>query len=241
MPVAGTIEPFQVFVGDDAGNGVENLLEADFTLHAMLDDVVVVLTAADFVEVGDGYYVLWRTIPSTLGRLRVDTKTTDPADGTCDPDVFEGDVTAYDIDGVAVLAARPPSITLASNVGKDAPFTIEVFQYSAKTLRIPIYDEDGALRDLSGFNSFRFSIQNDAQTVVAGQLPYDLNTNITGGADGILVVELPEDCSAYEELLPGVARKTLNWSADGDPNDDTLTETLRAGPFVIKRKETPTP
>jgi hypothetical protein len=244
MPVASETEPLQLFVGDADGEGVEGLLEEDFDIPAILDDATVVLSIADFVEIGGGYYVLMVTMPSTTGRLRIDPAMVDPADGTCDPEVYEGDVTAYSIDDVAVIAARPPSITLASNVGKNAAFTLEVYQYSAKTFRIPIYDEDGALRDLSGFNSFRFSIQNDDQTAVIGELPYDLTDAggaIRGGVDGYLEVDLPEDCSAYAQLATGDSRVVLNWSADGDPNDDTLTETLRGGRFIIKRKETPTP
>ncbi len=241
MAKAGEPYPLQLFVYDADGTGVESLVEADFAFPAVLDDAVEVLVIADFVEVGDGYYVATITMPEVVGRLRIDPALVDPADGTCDPDVFEGDITAFTIDDVAVIAARPPSITLASNVGKDAPFTIEVFKGDARTLRIPIYDENGALLDVSGYNSWRFSIQNLAQTAVVSSLPYDQTTDITGGVDGYVEVELPEDCSAYNELAAGVASVTRYWSLDADPNDDTLTRTLRAGRFVIKRKETPSP
>ena len=238
MPVTGEPFPVQIFAYDAEGEGVPALVEADITLHALLDDAEVVLVVADFTEIGDGYYVATITTPTTRGRLRIDISLTDPADGTADPDVLEGDITAFDIDDVASIAARPPSITLASNVGKDAAFTIEVFKGDARTLRIPVYDEDGNLRDVSAWNSFRFSIQNAAQTVDAPYLPYDQTSAITGGV-GYVDIALPESCSFYDLITTATVR--AYWSLDGDPNDNTLTQTLRAGIILGKRKETPSP
>lgn len=214
-------------------------VEADFDFSdAWLDDTPVALAIGDVVDQGAGYYSVEVDMPVSAGRLRLDPHCLNPTTDTVDPEIFEGEVTVYSLDDVAALAARPPSITLASNVGTDAPFRIEVFKGDARTLQIPIYDEDGTLVDLSTWNSLRFSIQNEAQTTDAPHLPYNQTTGITGGADGILTIVLPETCSAYGKLTAGQSSVTLYWSADGDPNDDTLTRTLRGGSFVIKRKET---
>src|SRR5690606_2592488 len=178
--------------------------------------------------------------PATTGRLRIDIACANPSTDECDPQVFEGDVTANSLDDVAIAASRPPSISIAANVGRDSPYRIEVFKGDGRTIRVPIYDDNGSLVDLTLWENFRFSIQNEGQTTVEGVVPYHLTEGVTGGADGYLSIPIPEDCPAYALLEDGVKSVSVYWSGDANRISDgnTKTRTLRAGPFVIKRKET---
>lgn len=242
MPKAGTPYPLQVLRRNVSGAAVAGKVEADFTVSALLDDAVVVLTVADFTDIGSGFYALTVDLPTSVGRMRIDVTCANPSTDTADPNVFEGDLTARSLDDVGVLAARPPSISLASNVSPNADYRLEVFAGDGRTLSIPIYDDNGDLLDLTGWENFRFSLQNAGQTTVASTLPYHQTSGITNGADGIAAVAIPENCSAYGALAAGVTSVTVFWSLDANPTGDTAaTRTLRAGSFVIRRKETPTP
>lgn len=245
MLKAGSIEPLQFwFYEADGETPVTGLEQADIDFAAWLDDAPVVLTLSGFAEIGDGGYFVNVTVPTDVGSGLV-IKPTVIADATqrCDPGVFDDKITANDIDSVAILAARPPSVSLASNISPQSAFTITVFKGDGRTIRIPIYDDDGQLIDLTLWQNFRFSIQNSLQTTVTGDLPYNQTTGITGGADGYLVVVLPEDCTAYDVHPAGHTDTKLWWSADANliADGSGKTRTLRAGPFVIKSKETPTP
>lgn len=243
MPKAGQPQRITFERRDLADAVVAGKDLADFDFPAWLDGDPIVLAVSDFEDLTGGKYAVTLTMPATLGWLRVDCDCLDPTTDTLDPEVLEGRVTANDIDSAAVLAARPPSVTLASNVSPQSAFTIKVHQGDGITLRIPIYDQDGELEDLSLWQNFRFSIQNTLQTVVGSDLPYHQTTGITGGADGFLVVELPEGCSAYDTHPVGHTDTKHWWSADANLIADTATKTrtLRAGPFVITSKETPSP
>lgn len=243
MPKAGTIESVTFERLDADGDDVPGKVLADFAFPAWLDGVPIVLTVGGFVAIGGPKYKVDISMPATLGWLRIDCNCLNPVTDELDPPILEGRVTANDIDSVAILAARPPAVTLASNVSPLSQFTIDVFKGDARTLQIPIYDELGDLIDLSLWENFRFSIKAIDQVAVAMQLPYDLAAGIAGGADGILSIPLPEDCSAYLAHPIGHSKTTLAWSADANPTAGgaTKTRTLRAGPFVIRSKETPSP
>lgn len=243
MPKAGSTETL-VFRRTNAGGApVTGKVEADFTFDAWHKGAAHVLTTANFAELTSGFFRIDITYPATIGRLRIDITCSNPTSDVTDPDTLEGQVTANDIDSAAVLAARPPSVSLAQNISPQSAFGISVFDGDGLTLRIPVYDQDGELVDLSLWENLRFSIQNAGQTAVGTDLPYNQTTGITGGADGFAVVELPEDCSAYNVHAAGRAETKLYWSLDGNliTDGNTKTRTLRAGPFVIKPKETPSP
>lgn len=250
MPKANTVVPLQFAVTEaDGETQVPGLVLADINFRAWLNGGDVALIMSDFVDMSDGYYhdgyyEAGALMPNLVGAaIRIEPYC--PADQTrvFDPDVWEGILTANNIDDVAVLAARPPSVTLAGNVSPKSAFTITVYKGDGRTIRIPIYDDDGNLVNLTLWENFRFSIQNSDQTVVSGDLPYNQTTGITGGADGFLTVELPEGCSAYDVHLAGHKKTTLYHSCDANLIADTSakTRTLRAGPFVILSKETPSP
>lgn len=242
MPKAGTTETLTLYRTDAAGAAVSGKVEADFAFVAHHDGVAHALTTSGFAEIADGYYSVAVTYPATLGRLRIDASCLNPTTDTVDPEVLEGQVTANDIDSVAVLAARPPSVTLAQNVSPQSAFGITVFKGDARTLRIPCYDDDGNTIDLSLWENFRFSIQNTDQSTVTGDLPYHQTTGVDGGADGFAEVVLPEDCTAYGVHTTRADTK-LWWSLDANTvaGGVTKTRTLRAGVFTIRSKETPSP
>lgn len=243
MPKAGQVERIVFKRRNSAGAGVAGKVLADFSFPAYLDGDVVVLTVSDFEDLTGGDYAVSLAMPTTLGRIRIDPVCSNPTTDTLDPDVLEGRITANNIDDVAVLAARPPSVTLAGNVSPQSAFTITAYKGDGKTFQVPIYDDNGTLRNLALWENFRFSIKNADQTVVSGQLPYDLAAGITGSAGGILSIPVPEDCSAYLAHPAGHKKTTLYWSVDANliSAGNTKTITLRAGPFVILSKETPTP
>ena len=242
MPKAGQLERITFERRSNADALVSGKVLADFAFPAWLEGDVVVLVASDFEDLTAGKYAVSLAIPTTLGRLRIDCTCLNPATDTLDPEVLEGRITANDIDSVAILAARPPSITLAQNISPQSAFTIRLYDGDGRTIAIPIYDDNGDLIDLSLWENFRFSIQNTLQTVVAGDLPYNQTASITQSA-GVLSVALPEDCSAYDVHPAGHTDTKLWWSVDANRITDTTTKTrtLRAGPFVIMSKETPTP
>lgn len=242
MPKAGSIKQITFARRTSADAAATGKVLADFDFPAWLDGVATVLTVGGFIAVGGEKYKISLTMPSTLGRLRVDCNCLNPTTDTLDPDVLEGDITANEIDDVAILAARPPSVTLASNVSPQSAFTIKLFQGDGKTIAVPCYDDNGALLDLSLWENFRFSIKNAAQTAVSGQLPYNLAAGITQSA-GFARVPIPEDCTAYLAHGLGRAETKLWWSLDANliTDTNTKTRTLRAGPFIIMSKETPSP
>jgi hypothetical protein len=241
MPKAGSIQRITFERKDADGDDVPGKVLADFAFPAWQNGAAVVLTVGNLVALGGPKYSIDLTVPATLGRLRVDCTCLNPTTDTLDPDVLEGEVTANDIDSVAVLAARPPSVTLAANISPRSEFTIEVFKGDGRTIEVPIYDDNGDLVDLSLWENFRFSIKASNQVAVAPHLPYNLDAGITGIAAGILRIPLPEDCSAYGAHPVGRAKTTLYWSGDANKISEgaTKTRTLRAGPFVIRSKETP--
>lgn len=245
MLKAGALEPLQFRVTQADGETPRaGLVVGGIAFNAWLDDAAQVLTLSDFAEIGGGLYFVNVSVPASVGSvLRIEPAVTATPTDLFDPGVFEDKIHANDIDSVAVLAARPPSITLASNVSPQSAFTIKVHDGDGTTLRIPIYDQDGALVNLTLWQNFRFSIQNTLQTAVGSDLPYHQTTGITGGADGILSVELPEGCSAYNTHPAGHTDTKHWWSVDANLIADTATKTrtLRAGPFVITSKETPSP
>lgn len=242
---AGALEPLQFWVYQaDRVTPRTGLVQGDFTWSAWLDADPLALTLSDFEEIGGGGYFVKASIPTTVGAaLRIEPEVTAQPTDVFDPGVFEEVIAANDIDSVAILAARPPSVTLASNVSPTSAFTIKVFKGDGRTFRIPCYDDDGNLLDLSLWQNFRFSIRNTAQTAVGSDLPYHQNTGVTGGADGYAVVVLPEDCSAYATHPAGHSDTKHWWSIDANKIADgnTKTRTLRAGPFIITSKETPSP
>lgn len=242
---AGALEPLQFRVTEADGETPRTGLDqADIDFNAWLDDAAVVVTLSDFAEIGGGLYFVNVSVPTSVGSaLRIEPEVIATPTDLFDPGVFEDKITANDIDSVAILAARPPSITLASNVSPQSAFSITVYKGDALTLEIPCYDGNGNLLDLSEWENFRFSIKNTAQTAVGSDLPYNLAVGITGGADGIASIPLPEDCSAYNTHPAGHTDTKHYWSLDANPiaGGTSKTRTLRAGPFVIKSKETPTP
>lgn len=242
MPKAGSIEPVTFERVDEDGDDVPGKVLADFDFPAWLDGVPIVLTVGNFVAIGGPKYKVDITMPATLGRLRIDCNCLNPTTDDLDPPILEGRVTANDIDSVAILAARPPSITLAANISTRSDFDITVFKDDGLDVEIPIYDQNGDLRDLSLWENFKISIKNEDQTDVALQLPYNQTTDIVGGADGILTWTIPEDCTAYLTHPTGRAKTTLYWSGEANPVGNTDgTRTLRAGKFIIRSKETPDP
>ncbi|HEX3132631.1 MAG TPA: hypothetical protein VHX44_03500 [Planctomycetota bacterium] len=248
MPKAGQPERFTFELKDPAGDPVSATSLDDLVFLAHLDGLPIDLDASDFEDRSghtdeQGKCAVTLTMPASLGRLRVDVAYNPDPDVTVDPEVIEGRIYANDIDSVAVLAARPPSVTLAGNVSPRSAFSITVYKGDGRTIRIPIYDDDGNLVDLTLWQNFRFSIQNSLQVASGSDLPYHQTTGITGGADGFLVVELPEDCSAYAVHPAGHKKTTLYHSCDANLITDTTakTRTLRAGPFIILSKETPSP
>lgn len=245
MLKAGALEPLQFRVTQADGETPRlGLVVGDIDFKAWLDDATHALSVSDFAEIGDGYYFANASIPASVGSaLRIEPEVIATPTDLFDGGVFEDTIFANSIDDVAVLAARPPSISLAQNVSPQSAFGITVFKGDARTLRIPCYDDDGALIDLSLWTQFRFSIQNSDQSVVVGDLPYNQTTGITGGSDGFAVIVLPEDCTAYDVHAVGRPDTKLWWSLDAHPTagGNTKTRTLRAGPFTIRTKETPSP
>jgi hypothetical protein len=239
MPKAGTTEPLTIERRDAAGAIVTGKVQADFTWPAWLDGAPVVLTCASFAEIAAGKYKLALTMPATLGRIRIDLGVAAGTD-TIDPPILEGRITANDIDSVATIAATPPSVALAANVRPGSDFSIEVFKGDGRTITIPIYDDDGALIDLTLWENFKIGIKNASQTAVGSDLPYSQTTGITAPATGLLAWAIPEDCSAYNVHPAGHTKTTLYFSAEANKIADgaTKTRTLRAGLFVIRSKET---
>jgi hypothetical protein len=239
MPKAGSTEVLTIERRNAAGAVVTGLVQADFAFPAWLDGVVTVLTVASFAEIGSGKYKVGLTMPATLGRIRIELN---PASGTdtIDEPILEGRITANDIDSVAVLAATPPSVALAANVRPGSDFSIEVYKGDGRTITIPIYDDDGVLIDLTLWENLKIGIKNSAQTAVGSDLPYSQTTGITGPASGMLTWAIPETCSAYNVHPAGHTKTALYWSVEGNKIADgnTKTRTLRAGPFVIRSKET---
>jgi hypothetical protein len=240
MPKAGSTEVITIERRDAAGAVVTGLVQADFIWPAWLDGVVTALTCASFAEISGGKYKLALVMPATIGRIRVDLE---PASGTdtIDPPVMEGRVTANDIDSVAVIAATPPSVALAANVRPGSDFSIEVYKGDGREITIPIYDDNGSLIDLTLWENFKIGIKNASQTVVGSDLPYVQTTGITAPATGLLVWAIPETCSAYNVHPAGHSKTTVYWSVEANKIADgnTKTRTLRAGPFVMRSKETP--
>jgi hypothetical protein len=241
MPKAGSVIPVTFERRNSSGAVVTGKVLADFSFPAWLNNGAVTLTVSDFVEIGSGKYGVKLAMPSTLGRIRIDPLCANPSTDTLDPEVLEGDITANDIDDVAVFAARPPSVTLAQNVSPQSAYSITVYKGDGRTFQIPIYDDNGDLVNLTLWENFRFSIQNTAQTAVGSDLPYNQTTGISGAANGLLSVVLPETCSAYATHPAGHTDTKHWWSVDANRIADGIskTRTLRAGPFVIRSKETP--
>lgn len=243
MLKAGAVIPLQFWVYQvDGVTPRTGLVQGDFTWSAWLDDATQALTLSDFTEIGGGGYFVRVAVPSSVGSaFRIEPSVTATPTDVLDPGVFEGVITANDIDDVAVFAARPPSVTLAQNVSPQSAFSITVFKGDGRTIQIPIYDDNGELINLTLWQNFRFSIQNTAQTEESGYLPYHQNTGVSGDANGLLSVVLPEDCSAYNSHPTGHKDTKHWWSVDANLIADgtSKTRTLRAGPFIIKSKETP--
>lgn len=238
MPKAGTIERITLYRRSAGFVAVTGKVLADFSFPSWLDGVATVLTVTGFTEIGSGYYSVDLTMPATTGRIRIDFKCSNPTSDTCDVAGMDGRVENNDLDSITLGPSA--TVVVTSGVRRKTPYAIEVYKGDGINLQIPIYDDNANLVDLTLWQNFRFSIQNEAQTTVIGQFPYHQTSGVSGAGDGLLTVSLPEDCQVYAAHLAGHKKTTLYWSADANLISEgvTKTRTLRAGTFVILPKET---
>jgi hypothetical protein len=221
-----------VDIVDADGVGVTGLTSGDITFPAYLDGAAQGALGIDtWTEIGAGRYAFEITLPGTGGYTQI-FPTPDTATYESDPPVYEGPIESNDLDSLAALTVRQPVIALGTNSPPFRDFTIRCYQNDYREIIVPILDESGEALDVSAWNDARFGVKSADGTTTS----YQQTTGITL-ANGTATIAIPEDASFYTALAAGVAQVELWWSLDADPDDDTQTQTLRAGKLVIQRQE----
>lgn len=219
------------------GVGVAGLVTADFTVTAYRNGAVVSLTKA-FTSLGSGKYKFDYTLPSQTGIIDIFIV---PATGSnvIWPGQFSEHVATQDLDSIA--SVNRPTAVLAATTAVGSEFPIDVFDDTYNPIEWTITEADRVtLVDLTGWNNFKFGVQNDDQSVEGGYLPYQQTTGITGDASGNLAVVIPDAAAFYAALRAAdLPQRVLWYTASGDQASDAAkTRVLAWGKITVRRRET---
>ncbi len=226
-------------VNDAAGAAVTGLTTASFTLTGWRNGVSAAITWS-IAELTLGRYTLTYALPSSAGIIDFIFAPVSASNFVVWPDLTE-EVEQYDLTALYGAVSKPTIVLNASGAPSNE-IELVFIKSDYHSVTFTVKNSDGTAVDLvaAGYTNWKFGVKNALQTAVASVVPYLLTTGITGDANGVVTVVVPESASFFGLLTDGVDATTgARWSLEADLGGIvSQTKTLGRGICTVRRKET---
>lgn len=227
------------FVEDASGVAITGLVTADFAGPGYRNGAVSAISFT-VAEIGAGVYSVAYTLPASAGLVDFYFAPVLATRFIRWPDLSE-EVEQHDLTSLYGAVAKP-TIVLNATGAPSNEIELKFITGDQHEATFTVKNSDGTVVDLvaAGYSNWKFGVKNALQTAVPGVVPYLLNANISGDANGVITMVIPEGASFYGLLATGESATTgARWSLEADyAGDATKTRTLGRGACTVLRKET---
>lgn len=197
-------------VDPSTGLGVTGLVVGDFTIASYSRAYGAAawgsyVSSYAIAEIGDGWYSLTFTNPSSAGYRLITIKLANCI-YAMNISGLDGEVMTQDLASIYAAVAKPVVVLSGTgSIGQRVPLTLIAYRYRVQT--VVFRDTNGVAIDLSGatYNNFLLSVRDKTQSNATGK--WDMTTavptpgSVTGDASGNLVITWPEDATFYAKIV----------------------------------------